>query len=437
MPKNDIKANVPTKETTTPAALEAPQDTASTSTAARALAAAGDAEQAQDVAALDDSAAAAQKRLGASKRSLVERLVYGTGDMDAPLRGYDLSNHLSSVMDSHGGQALYTYDALGRMTSARWPGAAPTGSAVSSVTGGSAVAGSATEVTGSAAVGGVAGSAAGSGGSIDVPPAALVEFDRSSPSHPDTHVIHEVRRIAGQPGDAPAVTTSFGYAFQGDGTTLSAIEHVLASSGTPIASYGYTQDANGFPVAWTDTEGAHTAVLDGAGRLLSVDHPAGAGPDEAYGYDGNGNRIASHLDGNLVHSIDDGSGSDRLLSSDAFELTHDAVGSVTRLVERGPGGATYDFTYDPLRRVRSITRSVGGTVDRVVERDYDPLGRLIEEHVDGVVRRFVNDATNAILMTDGAGNVLERRLCLRNYDSVQAVARGTELLWPLVDHVGT
>ncbi|MEL6904544.1 MAG: acyl-CoA dehydrogenase family protein [Planctomycetota bacterium] len=72
-------------ETTTPAALEAPQDTASTSTAARALAAAGDAEQAQDVAALDDSAAAAQKRLGASKRSLVERLVYGPAPKPAEL----------------------------------------------------------------------------------------------------------------------------------------------------------------------------------------------------------------------------------------------------------------------------------------------------------------------------------------------------------------
>lgn len=47
------------------------------STAAQALAAAGDAQQAQDVAALDDSAAAAQKRLGASRRGLVERLVYG------------------------------------------------------------------------------------------------------------------------------------------------------------------------------------------------------------------------------------------------------------------------------------------------------------------------------------------------------------------------
>ncbi|MEM8713179.1 MAG: acyl-CoA dehydrogenase family protein, partial [Planctomycetota bacterium] len=47
------------------------------STAAQALAAAGDAEQAKDVAALDDSAIAAQKRLGASRASLVQRLVYG------------------------------------------------------------------------------------------------------------------------------------------------------------------------------------------------------------------------------------------------------------------------------------------------------------------------------------------------------------------------
>lgn len=53
------------------------EDSTAASTAAQALAAAGDAQQAQDVAALDDSAAAAQRRLGASKRGLVERLVYG------------------------------------------------------------------------------------------------------------------------------------------------------------------------------------------------------------------------------------------------------------------------------------------------------------------------------------------------------------------------
>ena len=47
------------------------------STAAQALAAAGDAESARDVGALDDAAKQAALRLGASKKSLVERLIYG------------------------------------------------------------------------------------------------------------------------------------------------------------------------------------------------------------------------------------------------------------------------------------------------------------------------------------------------------------------------
>ncbi|MEM9802925.1 MAG: acyl-CoA dehydrogenase family protein [Planctomycetota bacterium] len=47
------------------------------SAAAEALDAAGDAAQAQDVAALDDSAAAASARLGAQRTSLVQRLIYG------------------------------------------------------------------------------------------------------------------------------------------------------------------------------------------------------------------------------------------------------------------------------------------------------------------------------------------------------------------------
>ncbi len=47
------------------------------STAAQALEAAGDSEQAADVAALDDAALNAQTRLGAGRASLVKRLIYG------------------------------------------------------------------------------------------------------------------------------------------------------------------------------------------------------------------------------------------------------------------------------------------------------------------------------------------------------------------------
>ena len=47
------------------------------STAAQALAAAGDSESARDVGALDDAAQKAAERLGASKKGLVERLIYG------------------------------------------------------------------------------------------------------------------------------------------------------------------------------------------------------------------------------------------------------------------------------------------------------------------------------------------------------------------------
>ncbi|MEM9380830.1 MAG: acyl-CoA dehydrogenase family protein [Planctomycetota bacterium] len=64
----------------TETAIDETQDEAADrrgSTAAQALEAAGDAEQARDVAALDDSAAAAQERLGATRVGLVERLVYG------------------------------------------------------------------------------------------------------------------------------------------------------------------------------------------------------------------------------------------------------------------------------------------------------------------------------------------------------------------------
>ena len=58
-----------------------------TSTAAKALAAAGDAESARDVGALDAAAKAAMDRLGATRRSLVERLVYGPAPSAEELQG--------------------------------------------------------------------------------------------------------------------------------------------------------------------------------------------------------------------------------------------------------------------------------------------------------------------------------------------------------------
>ena len=56
------------------------------SLAAQALAAAGDAAQARDVGALDDAAAAAAKRLGRTRKGLVERLIYGPTPDVAELR---------------------------------------------------------------------------------------------------------------------------------------------------------------------------------------------------------------------------------------------------------------------------------------------------------------------------------------------------------------
>ena len=57
------------------------------STAAKALAAAGDAESARDVGALDAAAKAAMDRLGATRRCLVERLVYGPAPSAEELQG--------------------------------------------------------------------------------------------------------------------------------------------------------------------------------------------------------------------------------------------------------------------------------------------------------------------------------------------------------------
>ena len=65
----------PDMTTETPSTEAAPNTPSST--AAQALAAAGDVESARDVGALDDAALAAQRKLGSSRKGLVERLIYG------------------------------------------------------------------------------------------------------------------------------------------------------------------------------------------------------------------------------------------------------------------------------------------------------------------------------------------------------------------------
>ncbi len=62
-----------------------PSPTEPTSAATRALNAAGDVETARDVGAIDAAAAAASKKLGATRKSLVERLIYGPTPTNAEL----------------------------------------------------------------------------------------------------------------------------------------------------------------------------------------------------------------------------------------------------------------------------------------------------------------------------------------------------------------
>lgn len=82
------------------------------STAAKALAAAGDADSARDVGALDDAAQKAAARLGRKKRGLVERLIYGPQPDTAELQGGAVS--MSRAGTSGDGVVRAALDCLAR-----------------------------------------------------------------------------------------------------------------------------------------------------------------------------------------------------------------------------------------------------------------------------------------------------------------------------------
>ncbi len=79
------------------------REPANTSTAAKALAAAGDLDQARDVGALDDAALAAEKRLGRARRGLVERLIYGPAPAPRELRS---GAHIGAASAAKGSQVV-------------------------------------------------------------------------------------------------------------------------------------------------------------------------------------------------------------------------------------------------------------------------------------------------------------------------------------------
>ncbi|MCB9675390.1 MAG: RHS repeat protein [Alphaproteobacteria bacterium] len=178
-------------------------------------------------------------------------------------------------------------------------------------------------------------------------------------------------------------------------------------------------DDRGIPQTQTDHEGTHVYSHDQRGRLIGVDHPAGAQfGDETYEYDQAERRIASHRDPVSEVVYDDG---DRLLQDATYTYAYDdegrrisrtdrVSGAVTtygysvldQLVALEEGGARWEFVYD-ARELRVLVREEVGGVEA--------YGESFVYDLNGTVRATYDTSGNraaAYLAGFGFGEVLAR-----------------------------
>lgn len=352
------------------------------------------------------------------------KIVYGSGDIDNPLNGYDGMGNVASVLDSFGGQTRYDWDSLRRLQGveqglqteeARWSS--------NGIEAGRPLT--------------TAGVGSGSGSGQGKVQAKRLAYSYVGADGVDRRVLARMERFGDSAPKTPVSVSEFGYAVQGTPTQADLIRH-LDGSGSMVHELTYQRDVEGAVRSWTDAEGLHEVTLDGLKRVTAVDHPAASGlPDESYTYDGDDNRLSSHISATYDVGPVAGEGSDQIRSDNRYDYEHDLNGSLTLRTERSTG-ATLELDYDYKRRlIAARERDGSGTLTVELLLRYDGIGRKVRSTINGVATYYFYDGFNPIVLADDSGAVLERRLYGREYDELLALERSGEVLWPLKDAVGT
>jgi RHS repeat-associated protein len=176
--------------------------------------------------------------------------------------------------------------------------------------------------------------------------------------------------------DAPATETGVG---AGTGTDVDTGVGVGVGGGADVGGYRalaertYTYRPDGYPTAITDTlRGDRAYELDPTGRITAV---AGGTWNETYSYDRAGNPVEASWPG-----ADEAAGARQyrgtiIRQAGRVTYEHDAQGRVVRTIRRTLSGQARQWTYawDADDRLTRVTTPGGA----VWEYSYDPLGRRI------------------------------------------------------------
>lgn len=310
--------------------------------------------------------------------------------------GYDGNGNITHVSDSFGGQSEYTYDYRNSVTSIRQVATDPTlllpGAVASPV----------------------------------VERSVTLEYDLGG-------LLRTIRRYEDPDRLQAGPSTHYDYDCAGCPTRISMIDHRDPVADTSLHLMTFERDDRGDVTQMSDAEGDHLFAYDGMRRLLSVDRPAAPGlVDEFYSYDSVGNRTGSHSSAAYQYGYQ---GPDlvgnELLADDQFTYEYDANGNLSRKTSLADGSYT-DYEHDFRNRLTSVVHSDGtDTLLWEAEYVYDAANRRIRSEENGVVRQYVYDRAHPILVLDGAGNLIKRRLYGESLDFALGYSTPTEGYWYL------
>jgi RHS repeat-associated protein len=181
-------------------------------------------------------------------------------------------------------------------------------------------------------------------------------------------------------------------------------------------------------------EGLTTYTYDQRNQLIGADHNDLSNPDERYVYDGNGNRISSHLHGENYQTGEN----NQLLSDGIYNYVYDDEGNLILRTEIITGN-TRTFGWDYRNRLVSIVDENSSGVTQEVGYNYDVLGRRIAKTVDGDTTHFVYNGDDVLFEFSGSDTVPTMRyLHGPGVDQVLAQESASgNLDWLLGDHLGT
>jgi len=169
------------------------------------------------------------------------------------------------------------------------------------------------------------------------------------------------------------------------------------NTGTQLGLHQYTYDANDNILTQQTSVGTQTYQYDGLNRLIQATHAAAfALPNEAYQYDGVGNRTQNNTTTNLYDN------NNRITKLGATTITHNNAGSLTQ-------NGTTTYTYNSEQR---LTQTVKGGV--TTQYLYDAFGRRVKKTSGGTTTFYLWDNENLIAEYSAAGQRTKRYAYIPN-----------------------